>query len=80
MGRGIANAGYPLEVRQYPYGWQIAVFDGHGHVRHLVGAESESQAMRSARKLVRLYGIDGEVLIQTARQRRTLPAAQLREH
>ncbi len=52
-----------LEVRQYDYGWNVTCFGEDGHVKHLLSADSEIQAFRSAHRLVHLYHLSGQILV-----------------
>lgn len=54
---------YPIEIREYDYGWVITYFDQNGRVKHVISAESEIQAFRAAHRMVHNYRLSGDALV-----------------
>ncbi len=57
----------PLQIRQFSYGWSVIYYGPDGHVRHLVSVDDEVRAFRTARQLVRMYHLQGDMLVHSQR-------------
>lgn len=68
---------WPLQLARFSYGWTVTVYDAKGHVRHLASAESEVQALRVARRLVRVYHIQNDILVRTSKGNFVYPISKL---
>lgn len=60
---------FPIEVRQYDYGWTVTCFAPDGRVRHVTTADSEIQALRAAHRMVHAYRLSGDILVALSDRR-----------
>lgn len=60
-------AEFPLQIQQYPFGWEVVYYAPSGYARHVATADNESAAFRIARDVGRVYGHKGRTLVQSGR-------------
>ncbi|MGM0412865.1 MAG: hypothetical protein ACQERG_06105 [Pseudomonadota bacterium] len=60
-------AEFPLQIQQYPFGWEVVYYAPSGFARHVATADNESAAFRIARDVGRVYGHKGRTLVQSGR-------------
>ena len=57
---------WPLRIRQYQNNWTVSYHDPNGRIIHLLSADSQIDAFRSADKLLNLYNIQNEVIMESS--------------
>ncbi len=60
---GADHRQWPLQVHQHNYGWTVTYYSEDGHIKHLLTVDSQMEAMRRARNLVRAYRLSPVVLV-----------------
>ncbi|MFO8155276.1 MAG: hypothetical protein ACQERR_05220 [Pseudomonadota bacterium] len=58
---------YPLQIQEYPYGWEVVFYGKNGFAQHVVFADTDVAAYRLAHEVARLYGYHGQALVQGGR-------------
>ena len=55
---------YPLQIQQYPHGWEVVYYGPSGYAQHVAFAPCDATAYRLAHEIGHLYGHRGAVLVQ----------------
>jgi len=56
---------WPLRIRQYQNNWTVSYHDPNGRIIHVLNADSQISAFRSADKLLNLYQIQNDVIMES---------------
>jgi len=58
-------AQWPLRIRQYQDNWTVSYHDPKGRIIHVLNADSQISAFRAADKLLNLYQIQNDVIMES---------------
>ena len=63
---------WPLRIRQYQNNWTISYHDPNGRIIHILNADSQISAFRAADKLLNLYQLPNEVILESPADNRII--------
>lgn len=68
---------WPLRIRQYQDNWTVTYHDPNGRIIHVLNADSQISAFRSADKLLNLYQIQADVVMESTTENRIVDVKKI---